>query len=93
MNAEGLESRADSRRFAFLLQHNNIWKPYDETCETSQLMKGLLSELKAKNESRSIRHRGPLRSHDSSRPTSKGESEAPLYPWLVNATILMQGES
>lgn len=79
------------------LQTNNLWKPFDQDCPPSTLMKGLYVP-KATAEPVEPLLSGPFRTDDASiRLNSRvGEQPSrlrPHYPWLVNATILLQGPS
>lgn len=74
-------------------QTNNLWKPFDEGCLPSSLMTGLYvpnSSVAPINSPSS----GPLRTNDASVRNDDQLAEQPArphYPWLVNATILLQG--
>ncbi|GAA5932377.1 hypothetical protein JCM10213_005304 [Rhodosporidiobolus nylandii] len=74
---------------------NNVWKPYEEECQPSQLMQGLIKSIaEGKSKPSGFRHRTrPLRSHDATVPREVDEDGSPSFPWLVNATILLQGDS
>lgn len=93
MLGDGLATPPNLELTLVLAQSKNLWIPYDETCPTSKLMETLVVDLaEMRNKSKGSRHRGPLRSHDSSRPSSQSEDTSKhALPWLVNATILMQG--
>ncbi|GAA5986110.1 hypothetical protein JCM11641_004714 [Rhodosporidiobolus odoratus] len=73
---------------------NNAWRPYEEDCEPSRLVQGVVRSIAAaKSEPAAFRNRGPLRSHDTTVRQEVDEDGSPFYPWLVNATILLQGDS
>ncbi|BGP29360.1 hypothetical protein JCM10296v2_001099 [Rhodotorula toruloides] len=76
---------------------NNIWRPYDEACPPSQLMEGVVNSVEAmKKTSRRGFHkqRGPRRSHDTTvRWQGDKDERGQFYPWLVNATIVLLGDS
>ncbi|BGP53177.1 hypothetical protein JCM8202_003693 [Rhodotorula sphaerocarpa] len=75
---------------------HNIWRPYDEDCSASQLFQGLIRNVNRTREreaaSRSARS-GPLRAQDATMPWSDRSAQGLQYPWLVNATVLLVGDS
>ncbi|GAA5864751.1 hypothetical protein JCM8547_008297 [Rhodosporidiobolus lusitaniae] len=73
---------------------NNVWKPYEEECAPSQLMQGIIKSIEAaKSKPSGFRHKGPLRAHDTTMRREVDADGSPFFPWLVNATILLQGDS
>ncbi|GAA6040517.1 hypothetical protein JCM8097_005444 [Rhodosporidiobolus ruineniae] len=73
----------------------NVWKPYEEDCRPSQLMEGVIKSIEAAKSKPFRHHRvGPQRSHDTTvRRKEVDDDGVPFFPWLVNATILLQGDS
>ncbi|GAA6016278.1 hypothetical protein JCM10207_000455 [Rhodosporidiobolus poonsookiae] len=73
----------------------NVWRPYEDECQPSQLMQGVIKSIAdAKSNPGSFHRRvGPLRSHDTTVPRETAEDGTTFFPWLVNATILLQGDS
>ncbi|BGP22156.1 hypothetical protein JCM10295v2_001034 [Rhodotorula toruloides] len=75
----------------------NIWRPFDEACPPSKLMEGVVNSVEAmKKAPRRGFHkqRGPRRSHDTSvRWQGDKDERGQFYPWLVNATIVLLGDS
>ncbi|GAA5889293.1 hypothetical protein JCM5296_005858 [Sporobolomyces johnsonii] len=80
-------------------EFNNVWRPYEEECQPSELMQGVIKSIEAdkKKPTGFRQHRqGPLRSHDTTLPAALREIDddgSPFFPWLVNATILLLGDS
>ncbi|KAM0750730.1 hypothetical protein T439DRAFT_238448 [Meredithblackwellia eburnea MCA 4105] len=73
---------------------NNYWKPYDEACPPSTMMKGLPLNMTTRGKDGTFgRHRkGPLRSHDTTIPAGRSsKNPIPGYEFLYNRTILLQG--
>ncbi|GAA5915909.1 hypothetical protein JCM6882_001759 [Rhodosporidiobolus microsporus] len=74
----------------------NYWRPYEEECQPSRLMEGVIKSIEAAKgnpDAFKFRHRGPLRSQDTTVPRDVDDNGSPFFPWLVNATILLQGDS
>ncbi|GAA5879793.1 hypothetical protein JCM16303_004182 [Sporobolomyces ruberrimus] len=75
----------------------NIWRPYDEDCQPSELMQGLIRSLDGarKKHVGTFRMQKKLKKPRNERvPTQEIDAEGlPYFPWLVNATILLQGDS
>ena len=91
-------------------QSETVWRPYDETCPPSRLMRHLMSSPKNAAPAASSPHRmaRAVRRHPKSANANalrnlpddlvddEGDDTAEagaFLPWLVNATILLQGES
>ncbi|GAA5829989.1 hypothetical protein JCM3766R1_006729 [Sporobolomyces carnicolor] len=77
--------------------HKNVWQPYDEECKPPQLMQGLIQSLEnaRKQHKRTFRMQKKLKKnrHGRGLPNEVDEDGAPFFPWLANATILLQGDS
>ncbi|GAA5983907.1 hypothetical protein JCM5350_001787 [Sporobolomyces pararoseus] len=75
----------------------NVWEPYDEDCKPSELMQGLIKSLEnaRKQHKPTFRMQRKLKKnrHERGLPTELDEDGAPFFPWLANATILLQGDS
>ncbi|GAA5998434.1 uncharacterized protein JCM10292_002691 [Rhodotorula paludigena] len=74
-------------------KHNNAWRPYEEECPPSRMMKGLTESIETVGKKPgSFRHRGPMRSHDTTlrQMTIDG---VPYFPWFENSTVLLLGDS
>lgn len=73
------------------LQHNNAWRPYEEECPPSRMMKGLTESIEAIGKKPgSFRHRGPMRSHDTTLRQTTIDG-VPYFPWFENSTVLLLG--
>ncbi|GAA5895694.1 uncharacterized protein JCM6883_001591 [Sporobolomyces salmoneus] len=76
----------------------NAWQPYDESCKPPRLMQGLMDSLKqARTEPKgNFRMQKKLKKNgrkEGGQLLEVDENGALFYPWLVNATILLQGDS
>jgi hypothetical protein len=57
-------------------------------------MRGIIKSISdAKSKPAGFRHRGPSRAQDTTLPQEVDDDGSPFFPWLVNATILLQGAS
>ncbi|KAI5478939.1 hypothetical protein MNV49_004460 [Pseudohyphozyma bogoriensis] len=70
----------------------NYWQPWDEECTPSRMMTQLHLASKERKDGSSKDAKGKPEKRQM-RKASKSSKPAPHYPWLVNATILLQGDS
>lgn len=77
-------------------KYNNVWRPYDEDCPTSQMFQGLIRAVnKTREREQAARpaRSGPLRAQDTTTRLQVTQDGIVQFPWLVNATVLLIGDS
>lgn len=88
LNPEGIDTAGG--------QYNNVWRPYDEDCPTSQMFQGLIravNKTRERHQASRPARTGPLRSQDTSTRLQVDQDGIVQFPWLVNATVLLIGRS